>query len=74
MSRDVMTGEERGWQYYTVTDVEEPRLDRIFCRRATIVGEDGREWRPFVQDILSRYEAVENVVRLPTTTDREEER
>ncbi len=61
MSRNILTGQESGFRTYTVVAVEPLRHDRLFCRRATLRGEDGREWHPFVQD-LAAYQRIENIV------------
>lgn len=69
LSRDLFTGEIKGWIYYTVIAVEPLRHDRIFCRRCTFRGDDGYEFHPWVQDVLTGgYEAVANVVPLRGST------
>jgi hypothetical protein len=64
MSINVLTGESRGWRYYTVIDVEPVRVDRLFCRCATLRSDDGNEIRPHVQDVFLLFEAVGNVVQI----------
>jgi hypothetical protein len=67
MSRDIFSGETKGWVYLTITEVEPVRHDRIICRRCTAVTDQGEVLHPWVQDVLNpaRLEAVENVVALP---------
>lgn len=65
MSRDILTGEEKGWRYYTVTKVDPQRSNRAFCRRAVLVSDCGWQGYSFVQDLLTNYEALDNVVQMP---------
>lgn len=59
---DYATGVSSSWKC-TVIAVDPIDFTRIFCRRATVIGDDGRTSKPFVQDLFSsRYQAIDNVV------------
>jgi len=65
---DWSTGEKSVWRC-TVIAVAPVDCTRIFCRRATVQGDDGRSCQPFVQDLFSeRYRAIDNIVSLRRTT------
>lgn len=73
MGIDPMTGRATGLRFFTVTDVEPLRHDRLFCRRVTLEADDGWVGHPQVQDIFAgRYEAISNVVPMTPPTKRTE--
>lgn len=62
---DYATGITSTWKC-TVVAVDPVDLTRIFCRRATVVGDDGRSCKPQIQELLSsRYQAIDNVIAFP---------
>ena len=64
-SRDVIdyaTGQISEWKC-TVTEVDPVDFTKVFCRRATVRGDDGRSCRPQVPALFSgQYRAIDNVV------------
>ena len=63
MSRNLLTGEETGWKYVTCVDVEPIRNDKFFCRRVTLLTDDGREFKPQLYGFWGRYQSVNNIVQ-----------
>ena len=57
------TGETVIWNC-TVVSVSKLSKHRMFCRRVTLAGDDGRSCSPFVQDLFRQYEPIDNVVPL----------
>lgn len=67
------TGEAHIWEF-AVAEVSKLTTALVFCRRVTLVGDDGRTCQPFVQDLFARYEAIDNVFaisRAPSPEPRE---
>ena len=66
--RDIWTGEDLGYEYYTVVKVGEFRPHHMgFCREVWFKLEGGLKGEPWTgrcasQDFLSGFEALDNVV------------
>ena len=63
-SRNLVTGEDIGWCYFQVIDVDPMNHSRLLCRKAVCQFEhSGETFDTHVQEFFNgRYEAVDNVV------------
>lgn len=63
-----VSGADLGWRHYTVRTVEPLRIDRIFCRRAILLDDDGGIVTVQVQELFRRFEAIDNVLSIAEPT------
>lgn len=64
---DYATGITSNWKC-TVVAVDPVDFTRIFCRRVTVLGDDGRSCKPQVPDLLGgKYKPIDNIVAFPAS-------